>query len=274
MLKQRPRHVRATERWLPGTLTVLLVSAGAALGLAGCGNSDDEEVAAPIAKKAPPPPPRVIVPTVTPVSALMATHGIDERIEMPEQFAPSTDASRIAVLKFFDAMAKGDSTGLGGMLSSTDQDELSELSEDGTFEAVTSEIGTIQIRTGMTPLGDEAAVAIIQTYEDFQPQLWRMEPDGFGGTTFYSAPTPMNVMEQLSGDNWIQSWYQLLEQELAIALKLDEEVKAPQRDLNKGNNASISEGRGGGGPGGPGRGRQPGRGPTIDPPSFDPSAPG
>ncbi len=271
MLKQRPRHDRPSERRLPGTVTVLLLSAGATLGLAGC--DGEEEVAAPIVKKAAPPPARIIAPTVTPVSELMATHGIDERIEMPEQFAPSTDESRIAVLKFFDAMIKGDSTGLGVMLSNTDQTELNELAADGTFEEITSDIGTIQVRTGMTPIGDEAAIAIIQTYEDYQPQLWRLVSDGYGGATFYSAPTPMNVMEKLSGDNWIQRWYQLLEEELAIALKLDEEVKAPQRDLSKGNNAEISGGSGGS-PKGPGRGRQPGRGPVVDPPSHDPSAPG
>jgi hypothetical protein len=273
MLKQNPRRTPNERSSTGRSLTIALAVTGIAFGLAGCG---EEEVAAPIAQNnAPPPPPKVVVPRVTPISELMVTHGIDPRIEFAEQFAPGNDAARIAILKFFDSMIKSDSASLGMMLNSQDRNELAALDADGSFEAATAEVNVIQVRSGMTPTGEEAVVAILQTRDSYQPQLWRYDADEYGGATFYSAPTPMNVMDKLSGDNWIQRWYQLLEEELAIAMQLDEEVEAPQRDLSKGSDANISGGAGGNAPGGPGRGRQPNRDrPKVDPPSHDPTAPG
>ena len=93
MLKQNPRRRTLNERPSTGrSLTIALAVTGIAFGLTGCG---EEEVAAPIVQNnAPPPPPKVVVPRVTPISELMATHGIDPRIDFAEQFAPGNDAGR------------------------------------------------------------------------------------------------------------------------------------------------------------------------------------
>jgi hypothetical protein len=267
MLKQKPRTRPLSNRIVVGSMLPVLVALGTSLVLGGC----SEEEVVPIVKKAPPPPPPPPPPpAVTPISDLMAQYNIDQRVDLPEQFAPDSDPSRIAVLQFYDAMVGGDVPAMSIMLSNTDKNELMDMDADGSFADAIAEIGSVQLRCGYTPGGDEAVVAIVQTYDDYQPQLWRFTADEYGSSKFISGPTPVNVMDKLSGNDWISSWYQLLDQEFAVAMQLDEEIQAPIRDLNKGEDAEISSG--GANPGGPGRGRQPNRDrPTIDPPSFEPS---
>lgn len=246
----------------------VLVALSTSLIIGGCAEEEPE----PIVKAAPPPPPPPPPPpALTAISDLMAQYDIDQRIQLSEEFAPGNDPSRIAVLQFYDAMVGGDVPAMSVMLSNTDKDELMVMDADGSFADAIAEIGSVQLRCGYTPGGDEAVVAILQTYDDYQPQLWRFTADEYGSSKFSSGPTPVNVMDKLSGNDWISSWYQLLDQELAVAMELDEAIQAPIRDLNKGDDAEISGG-GGSNPGGPGRGRQPNRdAPKIDPPSFEPS---
>lgn len=262
---QKPRTRPLTDL-LTGAALPALVALGTTLVLGGCGGEEEPE---PIVQAAPPPPPPPPpAPTVTPVEELMAQYDIDQRIQLAEEFAPDSDPSRIAVLQFYDAMIRGDVPAMSVMVTGADRDELMAMDADGTFNDAVLEIGMIQLRTGYTPDGQEAVVAILQTYDDYQPQMWSFTADEYGGSEFRSGPTPVNVMEKLSGNDWIGSWYQLLAEELAIAMELDEAIEAPVKDLNKGDNAEISGGTGTG----PGRGRQPNRGPKIDPPSFDPTS--
>ncbi len=246
----------------------VLVALSTSLIIGGCA----EEETKPIVKAAPPPPPPPPPPpALTPISDLMAQYDIDQRVELPEQFAPDSDPSRIAVLQFYDAMVRGDVPAMSVMLSFEDKDELMKMDSDGTFGSAVEDIASVQLRSGYNPNGEEAVVAILQTYDSYQPQLWLFTADDYGGSEFSSEATPVNVMDKLSGNDWISSWYQLLDQELAVAMQLDEAIQAPIRDLNKGEDAEISGG-GGSNPGGPGRGRQPNRdAPKIDPPSFEPS---
>ena len=122
--------------------------------------------------------------------------------------------------------------------------------------------------------GDEAVVAILKMSDSYQPQLWEFLADEMSQAEFTSGPTPIDVMDNLSGDNWVSSWYQLLDEELAIAMQLDEELEIPQRDLTNDEGSPQTGGGGGGSPNGPGRGRSPQRGTPIAPPSHDPSRPG
>lgn len=247
----------------------VLVALGTSLVLGGCAEDEPEPIVKKAAPAPPPPPPP---PALTPISELMAQYNIDQRVQLSEEFAPDSDPSRIAVLQFYDTMVRGDVPAMSVMLSNSDKNELMAMDADGSFAEAVADIGSVQLRCGYTPGGDEAVVAIVQTYEDYQPQLWRFTADEYGSSQFNSGPTPVNVMDKLSGNDWIASWYQLLDQELAVAMQLDEEIQAPIRDLNKGDNAEISGGGGGSNPGGPGRGRQPNRdAPKIDPPSFEPS---
>ena len=269
MLKQSPRTRTLSNGILAGSMLPVLVALGTSLVLGGCAEEEPEPIVKKAAPAPPPPPPP---PALTPISDLMAQYNIDQRVELPEQFAPDSDVSRIAVLQFYDAMVRADVPAISVMLSPEDKNELMSMDADGSFSEAVDEIASIQLRSGYTPMGDEAVVAILQTYDAYQPQLWVFTADDYGGSEFSSEATPVNVMDKLSGNDWIASWYQLLDQELAVAMQLDEEIQAPIRDLNKGDDAQISGGGGGSNPGGPGRGRQPNRdAPKIDPPSFEPS---
>jgi len=240
--------------------------------LAGCGEEEEPEAIVQAAPQAPPPPPP---PSLTPVSDLMAQYNIDQRVVLEERFAPdSTDAARVAVLQFFDSFARADADGLRGVMNAEDQMELDVLTSDDRFAMATSDIEEIEIRCGFTPNGDEAVVAILKMSDSYQPQLWEFLADEMSQAEFTSGPTPIDVMDNLSGDNWVSSWYQLLEEELAIAMQLDEDLEVPQRDLTNDEGSPETGGGGGGSPNGPGRGRSPQRGTPIAPPSHDPSRPG
>lgn len=245
----------------------LIIAGSALLALGACGGEEPAPKIVDNTPKAPPPPPPP--PPLTPVNELMAQYGIDQRIQLAEHHAPDNDPDRIALLKFFHSMATGDGAGFSMMLSPRDKPELSELQADGTFEEAIGEINTIELRSGFTPNGDPAVVAVIQTYSDFQPQLWRYQSDAIGGGTFSSGPIPLNVMDKLTGDDWVGKWYELLEEEIAIAMQLEEEVDMPQKDLSNDTNAKVSNG--GGSPSGPGRPITVPDRPVVEPPpSFTP----
>lgn len=224
----------------------------------------------------PPPPPPVVVkpqapppPPVTPISELMAKLNIDSRINLPEDKAPKTDAERVAVLSMFDAFARGDSARLQGMLSSPDQYELEKLVKAGTWKSSTEQITRIDIRCGQAPTNDKCALAVFHVGDEFEPQLWAYKPSA-ANTEFESVATPPNVMNSLSGEDWITAWYTLWQRDLEIASKPDEviEVKqsnrAEKEETASSNNDSESPSFQPGAPSGPG---SPGKRPpkTDDP---------
>jgi hypothetical protein len=242
------------------------MAAAALLTLGACSEEEAPKVVDNTPKAPPPPPPP---PPVTPISDLMAQYGIDSRILLSENYAPLNDPDRIALLKCFHSMVTGNTTDLSMMLSTRDQPELSALQADGSFQEAVSDITSVELRAGITPNGDSAVVAIIQTYSDPQPQLWRYQSDSVGGGTFSSGPTPLNVMNKLSSNDWVNQWYELLEQEIAIAMQLEEDVQVPQKDLSNESNAKTSGG--GSSPSGPGRPAVVPDRPVVEPPpSFAP----
>lgn len=260
-----------TKRLTKTTTLPLLLTCSVGILLTGCGEEEVAPVVQAAAPQAPPPPPP---PSLTPISDLMAQYNIDQRVVLEERFAPdTTDAARVAVLQFFDSFARADAGGLRTVMHPQDQEELDVLTSDDRFDDAVADIEEIEVRCGFTPNGDEAVVAILKMTDSYQPQLWEFMADEVSAPEFTSGPSPIDVMDNLSGDNWVSAWYRLLDQELAIAMELDEEVEVPQRDLTN-DEGSPSTGSGGRSPSGPGRGRTPGRGPKIDPPSHDPSMPG
>lgn len=242
-----------------------------ALLLVGCGGESDSQATAP--RPAPPPlPQEAPKPAVTPVADLMARLSIDERVSLPEDKAPGTDPDRIAVLGFFDAFARGDADALRTMLPLTDELELDALLESGVWEEATDGIAQIAIETGTGPYDERCALAIFEVDGDFQPQLWYYESTD-EGYQFDAAPTPPDMMNKLYGDDWIALWHRILEEEIELANKPDEDFDVPTVDLD------TTEGRSGGfgsgtspgttpnSPGGP-----PGRRPP--PPRRRPPGPG
>ena len=207
--------------------------------IAGCSESAPPTVAMPTAAptrtQAPAPPPR---PPVTSVADLMTELGIDERVSMAEADAPGTDVERRAVLEFFDSFARGDSTALGSMLSRLDADELDALVETGAWEATTKYVSNIKVQCGISPQGEACTLAVFyfdHEYQgdDFQPQLWYYTTDDDDmDRRFDAVEAPPNLMDRLYGDDWIARWFNILEEELALADEPDEEIVIPQRDMS------------------------------------------
>jgi hypothetical protein len=196
--------------------------------LTACSDPPPPPPPPPVQVKAPPPPP----PPVTPISELMARLNIDSRVNLPEDRAPKNDPERIAVLSLFDAFARGDSARLQGMISTADQYELEKLVKNGDWERSTASITRIDVRCGQAPTNEKCALAVLHVSEEFQPQLWSytVQP---AGSTFEAVATPPNVMNSLSGEDWIAAWYKLWQDDLALASKPDEEIVIVQRDRSE-----------------------------------------
>jgi hypothetical protein len=197
---------------------------------------------------------------VTPVDQLMVQLGIDERVRLPEDQAPATDAARKAILEFFDGFARGDAAAVGSLLSALDRRELDELVECGQWEQTTARITSIDLKAGKGPEGP-AVLAVFTVGLDFQPQLWYYTVDD-EGASFDAVPTPPDIVDRLSGTDWIDAWFKLLDEELAMADEPELEFKPQQRDFTMpesdtgpqmGPSGPDNSPRGPGGPGAPGK---------------------
>jgi hypothetical protein len=197
----------------------------------------------------------------------MTEMNIDPRVSLPEEKAPDNDADRRAVLSFFDGFARGNDKAVSKMLPDTDRPQLAALVENGSWAGTTSHISKIDVQCGTSPTSDKCALAVIEVKgagEMFQPQLWTYNT-AEDHAVFDAVATPPSILDKLSGD-WISRWYQILEEEVALASKADDEYTMAQRDLDT--HASDSD-TGGGGPGsgGPGKLRPPPAAP-VDPPDI------
>jgi hypothetical protein len=203
----------------------------------------------------------------------MATLNIDERIRLPEDLAPDNDAARVAVLQFFDAFVRGDAASVSGLLSEEDRTELAQLEKDGTWARAVKDIARVDIRTGQADdgMGRTRAVALALYYSgsDFQPQLWAYETSP--APTFSAEASPPNIENELSGEDWIASWYKILAAERLKADEPDEVIvirsvnKDDQSDLASSEEHTGRPNRGGGGV----PGRRP-AGEPLDPPGLVP----
>lgn len=236
------------------------------VALAGCGEDEPQQAAAPPPPPAAPPPPPE--PSVTPVEQLMAQYSIDERIVLPEQRAPESNADRIAVLEFFDAFARGDVAALSMMMTPVDQEELEELVVSGSWEETIEDIERVDLRTGKSPLGDKTVIAVFQVGDTFQPQMWYYKSGG--QTVFESQPSPPGMMDQLYGSDWIGIWHQILQQEMELANKPDEDWDPQRVVIDDGEDEESSSAGSPGGTPGAKPGGPPGRRP---PPPGGPRRP-
>jgi hypothetical protein len=254
-----------------------LTAASALLFGAGCGSEPEPQPVAQAPKRAPAPPPPPPAPTVTPIKDLMAQHGIDERVVLPEDRAPDSDEKRIAVLRFFDAFARGDANALTDMLSPTDTLLLERMVDSGEWKAATEGIGMINVQTGTAPNFGECALGVIVVGTRFEPQLWSFSlTDGTSDASFDALPCPPDMINKLSGDDWIAAWMKVLEDELARAQEPDQVIEITATDLSEEEEDSSYSGGvpgfgGGGGGGQPGRKRP--TGPPIDPNPQGPGGP-
>jgi len=104
-------------------------------------------------------------------------------------------------------------------------------------------------------VGDEqCALALFEVNGEFQVALWYYSSTG-NGFRFEAAPTPPNMVNRLSGTNWIAAWHDIIAQELVMANQPDEQIAPPQRRVDdQEQNAPPTPGGAPTGPAGP---RQP-----------------
>lgn len=211
-------------------LTLAASAVAAASFLVGCGED-------PPPPPPPPPPPKVAVeeaPKVTPIDELMKEYDIDPRVKLAERDAPETNAQRIAVLKFYDAFARGNADALKAMLSAPDQLELDRMTASGVFKSVTEPITRIDVRCGRQ--GSElCAFSIYHVGEELQPQLWTYKvekgTDQDASSEFDSVATPPKMLDRLEGSNPIAKWFEIVLAEMARATEPDEMVEIQKQDL-------------------------------------------
>lgn len=230
------------------------------LGMAsGCGEDPEPVAAKPVAKKATAPPsteePVDLGPT--PIADLMTEFNIDSRISMSEDNAPDNDADRIVVLRFFDGMVRGDDARLSSLLSEADALILERLVESGEWSSATGDvIEEIEIETDRGRGIGECALAIVTTTDgEFDVQLWNYElvgePEADDGAVFDALPTPPDMVNRLSGGDWIATWLEIIDQEMARADEPDEAVEFESLILES--EEEEAKPSGGSRPSGPGR---------------------
>jgi hypothetical protein len=205
--------------------------AALSVALLGCGAEPEPEVVSkpPPRPKAPPPPSR---PSFTPIEDLKAQLAIDERVDLPESDAPATDPDRIAVLTFFDAFARGDEVSLRKMMPPLEQEQLDALIEDGVWNDLSKNINEIQIKCGTSPFGEKCALAIYEVdHFNYDAQMWLYRGAG-EYYSFEAMPSPPNVLNRLYGDDLIARWFEIRDQEIALASADEEGGQIPQIDIS------------------------------------------
>ncbi|MAC18409.1 MAG: hypothetical protein CMJ23_01810 [Phycisphaerae bacterium] len=243
----------------------------------GCGQEEEVVAQAPAPRKAPPPPPPPAPPKAESIDSLMQRLQIDPRVSLPEDEAPDTTDQRIAVLRFFDGFARGDASRLDGLMSGADALLLERMVDSGSFEAATTDIMAVKVQTGQDLMGNDCALAVFMMANgDFEAQLWSFEVNGDpagDGATFDALPSPPNIFERLSGDDWIAAWMAVLAQELARAEEPDEIVEFSTTDLSEDSTTGSPRGNAPIGPGGGAPGRKRPTGPPVDPNPQGPGGP-
>jgi hypothetical protein len=265
MTNPLPRPVRALR---PEFAALAIASIAGSL-LVGCG--EDPPPPPPVVQAPPPDPGPPPPPPVTPIETLMVQLGIDPRVRLPEAQAPGTDAERIAVLRFCDAFVRGNGDSVRPMLSMPDQFQFDRMLDAGEWPKAIEGVSRVDVRTGRSPEGDACVLAIFHTGLEFQPQLWLTEVRG-EQATFDALPTPPDIMNKLSGSDWIAAWFEVNRAEIARADEPDEAVSVPQQDFTEAANIDAGAGSGpgitpGGAPGAPGvPGRRMPSGTPVAPP--------
>lgn len=220
------------------------------MALTGCSSEDEQPVAQE--RSVAPPPPAPERPTVRPVDELKAELRIDDRIFMAEDVAPATTDERKAILSFFDAFVRGDHRAVGRMLTDLDQRELERMVDSGRWDEATRDIRSVLIyQTGESPNNGPAVIALYETRDRDQVQLWYYTGSG-DSFMFEAAPTPPDMVNRLSGTDWIGAWHKILEEEMELAMRPDQEFEAPQQVLDEDPDERRSGGSAPGGPQGPG----------------------
>ncbi|MSR28374.1 MAG: hypothetical protein EXS03_02215 [Phycisphaerales bacterium] len=249
-------HHHPPERAFPRAgLNWLAAIAATTVLVGGCGE-DDAPPPPPVVRAPEPPPPPPPEPTVKSIAELMKELNIDPRVELPEERAPDTTEERVAVLLFWNAFAKGDSQYALTQMSSEDKRVLTGLKSTGSWDAATAKIEKIEVQC--SDEGDGfATLGVITAGGSEQPLLWDATVSEADAATFTAFPGPSDILDHLSGEDWIEAWKKYVNGLFEKYANLpDEEIEIPQQDVQLAENDSAAptppadEGGGGGAGGG------------------------
>lgn len=243
---------------LSSSLVVATLVLGAGAMLNGCGKEEEKPKEAKRTKTQY--TPKVV--QIRTIEELRAELNIDDRVDMPEDKAPTSEMERIALLKFFDAWVRGNPDNVLEVLGMADHAQLQAMIDEGQWQQVTGDaIEFVTIQVGPSKEGDTCVLAYYEGAEMTQAQLWRYRNDG-ETIMFEAVATPPGMVDRLSGDDLIAGWWKILDEENAM-WDLDDNDQLGDliaEDEAKEDSASGSDGRrkpgGGDGRRKPGGGRR------------------
>lgn len=236
------------------TSTGPAICIGLVLLLGACGGKEEKPKPAATTYQPPSTPPP---PPVLPVATLQSQMGTDDRILWAEQDAPFDTGERKAILSFVDAFAKGDAAAIRPRLTLVDQLELDQLASNPDWNGFGDDLRAIELQAGVSPTNGQSCVLIVyQVGYVFQPQMWYYSANG-DDYTFESVWTPPDMMNKLSGGwgKWIESWHDIIQEELEISEEPDVELVSLEEYLD---DDATSDAAGGG--------STPGKGPSAPSP--------
>ena len=132
--------MRNTTIRIIGGLLIATLLAFSLATLSGCGDSKPKPK--PVAPAAPPPPPP---PKQLDTGALLQTMRADQRIQFPNEKAPSDESVAKSVIELATALVKGDDKAMGNLLVSTGKDVLDSLTASGAWEETTAKIEAVRV---------------------------------------------------------------------------------------------------------------------------------
>ena len=231
--------------------------------MTGCGGKEEKPKPVSTAYVPPVAPP----PPVASVTDLQSQMGTDDRIIWNENDAPFDTEERKAILSFVDGFANTDVDAIRPQLTLVDQLELDQLSKNPHWNGLGEDLRMIELQAGVAN-GQKCLLVIYQVGYVFQPQMWYYSQSG-DSFLFESVWTPPDMMNKLSGGwgNWIESWHDIIQEELEVSDEPDVELVSLE-DFLESSSTSDADGGGKGSGGNPGKG---GGGSPNSAPGFAPN---
>lgn len=178
------------RKWIVGLL--LAATFGTCL-LSGC---KKKEPPPPVVKhRAPPPPPP---PEPVEVATLMQEAKPDARVQFPEAQAPTDEGLARSVIKFADALARGDSASLKTMLDAQGKMIVDQLVGSGDWYDATKSIEAVRVASLSGGGGFGALTLAIQDPDGAYVLSWQAMESGGDAWLFMPLPSTNEVKRRVS----------------------------------------------------------------------------
>ncbi|MEE2908511.1 MAG: hypothetical protein VX527_11860 [Planctomycetota bacterium] len=250
LIRQPFKHMAS----LSSSLLVASLVLAASVTLGGCG--EEEKKPKKVERTKPKSTPKLV--QMRTIEELKAEYKIDDRVEMPEDKAPTSEKERIALLQFFDAWVRSNPDHVLEVLGMADQAQLLTMIDEGQWGQITGDaIEFVTIQVGPSKEGDTCVLAYFEGLESNQYQLWRYRNDGEDTIIFEAVATPPGMVDRLSGEDLIAGWWKVLDDEAALwDLDDNEELDLLVEDDEEKDGSASGDDSGRRKPGGGGSGRR------------------